>query len=537
MFCPQCGTENEAGLRFCDECGSALGGLPGVRGAQAADGQVLRRVRHALSPGAAATAAAARHTSPSRPPAPVAERRLVSVLFADLVGFTTLAEGRDAEEIRETPDPLLRPRARRHRPVRRHGREVHRRRGDGRLGRAGRPRGRRGARRPGGARAGRRRPGAGPGHRGPSRRPDRRGGRDDRRDEPGDGRRRPRQHGQPAPVRRRRREPCWSARRPSAPRREAIAFEPAGEQALKGKAAPVPAWRAVRVVAERGGATGAETWRRRSSVATTSCACSRTCSTPRRASSGPGSCRSSGRRGSARPGWRGSSASTSTAWSSTVWWHDGRSPAYGDGISFWALGEMVRAPGRAARDRRRAHDAGRIAETVVEHVADPDERRWIEPALLALLGIEPAGSPATQLFAAWRTFFERLAGTAPVVMVFEDFHYADSGLIDFVDHLLEWSRALPDLRGHARAGPSCWSGVRTGAPASGASRRCSSSRSRRPAMRSCSRASCPACRTRRWRRSSPAPTASRCTRSRPSACSSPRASCASRTASTARPAT
>ena len=32
---------------------------------------------------------------------PVAERRLVSILFADLVGFTTLAEGRDSEQVRE----------------------------------------------------------------------------------------------------------------------------------------------------------------------------------------------------------------------------------------------------------------------------------------------------------------------------------------------------------------------------------------------------------------------------------------------------
>ncbi len=48
-----------------------------------------------------------------------------------------------------------------------------------------------------------------------------------------------------------------------------------------------------------------------------------------------------------------------------------------------------------------------------------------------------------QLFGAWRTFFERLAATAPVVMVFEDHHYADTGLLDFVDHLLEWSRNSP----------------------------------------------------------------------------------------------
>ena len=84
----------------------------------------------------------------------------------------------------------------------------------------------------------------------------------------------------------------------------------------------------------------------------------------------------------------------------------------------------------------------KLAAMLAEHVPDPDERRWIEAALLALLGFE-SGVGSEQLFAAWRTFFERLAASAPVVMVFEDFHFADSGLLDFVDHLLEWSRNVP----------------------------------------------------------------------------------------------
>jgi tetratricopeptide (TPR) repeat protein len=85
----------------------------------------------------------------------------------------------------------------------------------------------------------------------------------------------------------------------------------------------------------------------------------------------------------------------------------------------------------------------RIAETVQTQVSDETERRWIEPALLALLGVDTGAAASDELFAAWRTFFERMAETSPVVMVFEDFHYADSGLIDFVDHLLEWSRSFP----------------------------------------------------------------------------------------------
>src|ERR1019366_8717555 len=69
--------------------------------------------------------------------------------------------------------------------------------------------------------------------------------------------------------------------------------------------------------------------------------------------------------------------------------------------------------------------------------------RQIEPALLALLGVEPSTSGSEQLFAAWRRFFERLAATAPVVMVFEDLQFADAGLLEFIDDLLEWSRTLP----------------------------------------------------------------------------------------------
>lgn len=64
--------------------------------------------------------------------------------------------------------------------------------------------------------------------------------------------------------------------------------------------------------------------------------------------------------------------------------------------------------------------------------------------MLSLLGIE-TGIGAQQLFGAWRTFFERLSATSPVVMVFEDLHWADAGTLDFVDHMLEWSRNVPIL--------------------------------------------------------------------------------------------
>ena len=128
----------------------------------------------------------------------------------------------------------------------------------------------------------------------------------------------------------------------------------------------------------------------------------------------------------------------------TVYWHDGRSPAYGEGVTFWALGEMVRQRARLVESDDEAATRARIAATLAEYVPDEAERRWIEPALLALLGVgeSPAGG-RDALFTAWRTFFERIASAAPTVLVFEDLQWADAGLIDFIEHLLEWSAGYP----------------------------------------------------------------------------------------------
>ena len=222
----------------------------------------------------------------------------------------------------------------------------------------------------------------------------------------------------------------------------AIAFERVDDQALKGKASPVPAWQALRVVAERGGrnragtleapfvgrqeemrllkdlfhATGREKRVRVMSVI------------------GPAGI------GKSRLAWEFLKYIDGLV--ETVWWHSGRSPAYGEGISFWALGEMVRERCGLREQDDEATTRERVSATVAEFVRDADERAWIERALLTLLGVE-SGMAADQLFGAWRTFFERISEQGTVALVFEDMHFADTGLLDFVDHLLEWSRGLP----------------------------------------------------------------------------------------------
>ena len=59
----------------------------------------------------------------------------------------------------------------------------------------------------------------------------------------------------------------------------------------------------------------------------------------------------------------------------------------------------------------------------------------------AALG-EPQSFERQDLFSAWRLFFERLSDIAPVALVFEDLQWADASLLDFIEHLLDWSRAI-----------------------------------------------------------------------------------------------
>ena len=156
VICSNCGTENRADRKFCLRCGTPLAvGCPNCGAANEPEAGFCGQCGHALagaSGAAASSSPAAFGPSTGLPsptasgPSPVAERRLVSVLFADLVGFTALAEGRDAEETRELLSRYFELARDVDRPLRRDGREVHRRRGDGRLGRPRRPRGRRRAR-------------------------------------------------------------------------------------------------------------------------------------------------------------------------------------------------------------------------------------------------------------------------------------------------------------------------------------------------------------------------------------------------------
>jgi len=125
----------------------------------------------------------------------------------------------------------------------------------------------------------------------------------------------------------------------------------------------------------------------------------------------------------------------------TVYWHRGRCLAYGEGVTYWALADMVRMRCRIAEDDPQDDALRKLQAALEEHLLDPEERRFVEPRLAQLLALGDGASHERQdLFAAWRLFFERLSDTYPTVLAFEDMHWADGSLLDFVEYLLEWSR-------------------------------------------------------------------------------------------------
>ena len=102
---------------------------------------------------------------------------------------------------------------------------------------------------------------------------------------------------------------------------------------------------------------------------------------------------------------------------------------------------MVRMRCRIAEDDDQDTARAKLGEALEEHLPDESERSFVEPRLAQLLGLAEAETPDRQdLFAAWRLFFERLAEVYPTVLAFEDMQWADASLLDFVEHLLDWSR-------------------------------------------------------------------------------------------------
>ena len=444
MVCPSCTTENPQGKKFCIECGTPLALSCESCGAALVGnekfcGECGTPASVQVPPGTA--------TAPAREAA-VAERRLVSVLFADLVGFTTLSESRDSEEVRELLSRYFDTCSR---LIGLYGGTVEKFIGDAVMAVWGTPT----------------------------------ATEDDAEravraaldlvaavsalgDEVGAPELRARAgvltgeaavtigaegQGMVAGDLVNTASRVQSAADPGAvyvgetTRRtteQTVVYEDAGSHELKGKVGLVPLWKALRIVSGARGSlksTGLEAPfvgrdRELRQIKDLFHASADECKAHLVSVTGIGGI------GKSRLAWEFYKYFDGLP--QLTYWHRGRCLAYGEGVTYWALADMVRMRCRIVEDDEPAAALEKLRAALEEHIADADERRFIEPRVAQLLGLgDHEARDRQDLFAAWRLFFERLADVYPTVLAFEDMQWADESLLDFVEYLLEWSRNSP----------------------------------------------------------------------------------------------
>ena len=125
-----------------------------------------------------------------------------------------------------------------------------------------------------------------------------------------------------------------------------------------------------------------------------------------------------------------------------VRWRQGRCPPYGEGITFWALGEIVKAHAGILESDAPDQAQGKLEAVLPEGEDTP----WLRARLLPLLGIDTGSAISREeSFTAWRRFLESIADAGPTVLVFEDIHWADEALLAFLEHLADWAQGVPLL--------------------------------------------------------------------------------------------
>jgi tetratricopeptide (TPR) repeat protein len=132
-----------------------------------------------------------------------------------------------------------------------------------------------------------------------------------------------------------------------------------------------------------------------------------------------------------------------------TYWRRGRSLSYGEAVPLWALSEIVKAQAGVLEGDGADAVLDKLHDEVSRLIPDAREAAWVESQLRPLAGVsgeeERRAHSRDEAFTAWRRFFEGMAEHRPLVLVFEDLHWADDELLDFVDHLVEWASGVPIL--------------------------------------------------------------------------------------------
>jgi class 3 adenylate cyclase/tetratricopeptide (TPR) repeat protein len=120
-------------------------------------------------------------------------------------------------------------------------------------------------------------------------------------------------------------------------------------------------------------------------------------------------------------------------------WRQGHCLPYGEGVTFWALGEIVKSQAGILDT-----DSRDVVEAKLEAVLpDGEDRVWFGQRLRPLLGLESPPADREENFTAWLRFLEEMTASGPTVLVFEDLHWADEALLAFLEHLSSHMATVP----------------------------------------------------------------------------------------------
>ncbi len=445
QVCTACGTSNADGAKFCSECGQPLVAACPQCGTPALGGRFCSECGTPLG-SAAAPAPAPATAAPA--PEPIAERRVVSMLFGDLVGFTPIAESKDPEAVREMLSAYFdRARA----VIERYGGVVEKFIGDAVFAVWGLP----AAREDDAERAVRAgldltsavtalgeelripelqmRVGITTGQVAVT------------LGAVGEGMvagdavntaARVQSVAVPSQV--------WVDDTTRSLTTASLAYEPMGAHELKGKAAPVELFHATRTISLSGGEQRVDGLEapfvgrdRELRMAKELFHATVEEGRPRLVlvAGEPGI-------GKSRLGWEFEKY-VSAIPTTTTWWMRARCLSYGEGIAGRVIAELFRYLFRLTDADDDVAVSAALEERLAQHVADEDERAVLRPRMESLLGLSDQTFEQSDLFACWRRFLESLPEeSAPAVtLVIEDFQWADDGLRLFIEHLLEAAQA------------------------------------------------------------------------------------------------
>ena len=120
---------------------------------------------------------------------------------------------------------------------------------------------------------------------------------------------------------------------------------------------------------------------------------------------------------------------------SFFYWRVGRCLAYGN-AAYSALADAIKAQCEILEDDPAEVVRTKVDAVVQELFGDLE----LAPAIDALVSVSERTFSREDLFEAWRRFLERMAARYPMVVVLEDIHWADEGLLDFIEHVADWAQ-------------------------------------------------------------------------------------------------